>query len=121
VGIERNIEVRKTAELVFSLLEDSAGEIPDERDRRRYWGILLKLVGDKIPQGRELAESCRGAMDDQESRQFGRLPMPFGEYRGRPVDEVPLDRLEWYATQQFIDDLRRYLRSRRVVAENSDR
>lgn len=61
-----------------------------------------------------------GPMTDDEARLFGRFPVPYGEFRGRPVDDVPMDRLDWYADQTFGDQLRRYLASRRIKNEKRD-
>jgi uncharacterized protein (DUF3820 family) len=56
-------------------------------------------------------------MTDQEARLFGDTRMPFGEFKGIRIDDVELGRLEWYADQPFQKQLRRYLNSRRVLAE----
>ena len=63
-------------------------------------------------QGRRLDK-----MTDLEARRFGNELIPFGEFQGKRIDEVPLDRLVWYADQTLTNDLRRYLASDRVKVE----
>jgi hypothetical protein len=60
-------------------------------------------------------EIDRGAMTDEQSREFGAMVIPFGKYAGSRYDEVPLDYLEWLADQN--SKLVRYVRSRRVQEE----
>lgn len=81
-----------------------------------FWEKLHKMVCRHVKCPKE--ESTRKfVMDKQEAVQFGNEVMPFGGYVGKRVDDVPLERLWWYADQSFIDDLRRYLRSKRVQSE----
>jgi uncharacterized protein (DUF3820 family) len=57
-------------------------------------------------------------MTDQEARQFGNQPMLFGKCVGKRLDEIELDYLDWLADQPFHKNLRRYLASRRIQAED---
>ncbi len=56
-------------------------------------------------------------MSREEAKTFEEQPMSFGEYKGCPIGTVPLDRLQWYANQQFTDELRRYITSELVQKE----
>ena len=59
-------------------------------------------------------------MDDGRAKLFGSTRLPFGEFVGQRVDDVPMERLQWYADQTFTDELRRYLESDRVKGESHD-
>jgi len=43
---------------------------------------------------------------------LGAVPMPFGEHRDKPLDDVPLQYLEWLCGKQeeFLQGLRAYLK-----------
>jgi hypothetical protein len=43
---------------------------------------------------------------------LGATAMPFGRFNGQPLDEVPLDYLDWLcrSTENFLEDLRAYLK-----------
>lgn len=113
MGIEENIAARKAAVEVFEFAEQCLGDHVEES----YWRKLRDLVLAKCP----LKPSKKGSigMTDAELRRFGRELMPFGEFMGKRVDEVPLERLSWYADWSFVDQLRRYLKSERIVLERA--
>jgi uncharacterized protein (DUF3820 family) len=95
---------REDAETIFQLCE--------EQQTVRFWEVLAGLVATKLPAPRTVP-----VMTELEAYKFGQREVPFGEFRGRRVDEVPLERLLWYADQRFVDELRRYLHSSRIRAE----
>lgn len=64
------------------------------------------------------AEVDRTAMSDDEARRFGGQIITFGVHQSKRYDDVPLDYLEWLADQNAA--LVRYVRSRRVKAEQED-
>ncbi len=109
--VRGRIDARLAAETVASLADEEAlvhGKL--------FWVQLHKICCAHVPCSKE-EEQQKRTMTDAESRQFGAGVMPFGEYAGKRIDEVPLDRLEWYTEQSFVDSLRRYLRSRRIQSE----
>jgi hypothetical protein len=64
------------------------------------------------------AEVDRTAMSDDAARRFGDQIITFGVHQGQRYDDVPLEYLEWLADQNAA--LVRYVRSRRVKAEQED-
>lgn len=58
-------------------------------------------------------------MSDEVARRFGNNTMGFGKYVGQRIDEIPIDYLLWFVEQKdtFKQELRRYIKSRRVQAE----
>jgi hypothetical protein len=102
------------AEEVFELV---ASEAMQHDDAQRFWERLAELVGEHAPKATSEPRAL-DAMTDEEARLFEvRWTMPFGEYTGHKIKDVPLERLCWYADQRFNDALRRYLRSPRIRAE----
>ena len=118
---KRNIEQRKAAEVAHELAVTIEGEHGFE-NAKRYWENVVRLARKRLPLRLPLddgEEEKPNKMTDQEAKAFGQQEtMPFGEFAGMKVDDVPLDRLLWYADQTFTDDLRRYLESDRVKGEN---
>lgn len=114
--IENNVAAREAAELVANLMEEQ-GRIYGPR----FWEGLGELIGGRlqVKVDAEVKKKAR-AMTDAAARRFGHQLMPYGEFAGRRVDDVSLDRLRWYADQVFTDDLRRYLESDRVGREDAD-
>ena len=128
---KRNIEQRKAAEVAHELAVTIQGEHGFEEKRsslregevrvgaERYWEEVIRLAKTHLPSEIDV-EYKPDKMTDQEARAFGQQEtMPFGEFAGMRVDEVPLDRLLWYADQSFTDDLRRYLESNRIKNESN--
>lgn len=118
MSIEDNIKARQIAETIMDLVKSETLSLGLETNTRVYVE-LRRLIDEILPEKPEL---CPDLMSDEESRQFGRSAMPFGAHAGKPVDEVPLDYLEWLSDDpdNFHVRLRRYLKSRRVVAEMED-
>lgn len=115
-SIEANIAARLAAEQIAELADGEA-----KNHGNRFWKELASIINAHVPfpAVRRNAKKA-GPMCDKESRVFGQqMLMPFGEFAGMKIDDVPLGRLEWYADQTFTDDLRRYLQSERVKRERS--
>lgn len=113
ISIEANIAARLAAEQVAELADGEA-----ENHGRRFWSELLRIIRDRLPPPLVQKKASVQMMSDQEAGLFGRTErVPFGEFVGKRVDDVPLERLQWYADQTFVDDLRRYLQSDRVKGE----
>jgi uncharacterized protein (DUF3820 family) len=115
VGIKENLKARLAAEQVAELADEEA-----KVHGRRFWEQLMLIVSAHVPPPRKPRKVPAEPMTDKEARLFGMQPMPYGEYVAKPVDDVPLPRLQWYADQTFTDDLRRYLESSRIRNEGGD-
>lgn len=117
--MRNNIESRKAAEGVFKGLLETM-DLQDFHPSPRFWEVLHNLIGQYTPQPVEVkgtGEVAVSRMSDKQAKKFEKDRMPFGEYQGKQVKEVPLERLEWYAQQDFIDRVRSYLLSKRVREE----
>jgi hypothetical protein len=114
MGIEENLKARLAAKEIMEWASDEAFKHGD-----RLWEELARLVSLELPSKQELprSRSPLQPMADIEAKRFGKQLMPYGEFSGWRVDNVPLERLAWYADQTFTDDLRRYLKSERVKLE----
>ena len=103
----QRIEARYAAELIASMADEEA-----QTKGKHVWKCLHDICCAHVPckvQEKELEEKHSREMSPGEARSFEGEAMPFGEFAGTLVGEVPIDRLEWYADQRFIDELRRYL------------
>jgi len=109
--IEENTEARRSAETICGLAEYEAA-----KHGGRFWDCLARMISKHTSPKEEIKRL--GPMSDQETKAFGSERMPFGEFAGKRIDDIPLDRLRWYADQIFIDELRRYLESDRVKGED---
>ena len=126
MGIEANIKARRLADDALTLIIELLAESRDNRGGdfgRRFWRAIAeaatKQAGDS-PAASGQDAAAQPAMTDEESRRFGQTPMRFGKHAGDRIDDVPIDYLIWLAEYQrnnFKDDLRRYVQSRRVQAE----
>lgn len=109
------IRARLAAEEVASLADGEA-----EVHGKHFWKCLHDIccahVHCKVEEAlrKKRQDEC---MSDGEVQRFDKELVPFEAFRGKMVKDVPLDRLEWYADQTFVDQLRRYLRSKRVKHE----
>ena len=120
-NIQANVRARGAAEEAMEFACDVEAEWKGSHRlfEVRFWSELLKLVEKKFYRGDRPKETKDTAakMTDLEARRFGNELIPFGEFRGKRIGEVPLDRLCWYADTVFVDDLRKYLASDRVKVE----
>lgn len=115
--VQLSKQIRESARQLFDLACDMATE---STDPSRFWAEFDKLRPEVAENVHKTRPKEKGKMTDLEARRFGSRPIPFGEFAGRRVDDVPLDRLEWYACQNFVDDLRRYLNADRIQRENDE-
>ena len=112
MGIEDNVAEHQRAEEVHALAcTEGSGD--------RYWRKLYELVAKHVPPPpkRAKAKLKDVKMTDAEAKRFGLQLIPFGEFMGMRVDDVPMERLVWYGDQRWIDELRRYLKSDRIRGE----
>ncbi len=106
---------RETAHTAVELVLSEAAALPPEA-RAVYWEEVRKL----LPVATVHVGRPRGIepFSDARAKAWGRTRIPFGQYEDTPVDELPLDYLEFLAEPSaFIRDLRRYLASRLVQQE----
>jgi uncharacterized protein (DUF3820 family) len=117
--IKQRAAAREQAKTVASLVVEEAGRI-DAAAQGAFWDELRKILPIEI---QEVAVQTSAAaetppMSDRQARAFGQSRMAFGEFQGTRIDEVPLERLQWYAdTSPFQKQLRRYLASSRIQSE----
>jgi hypothetical protein len=98
-----NVRAREAAEEAMGFVREVEQEFGctfGKDGQTRFWEKLKELVEKKInvnPPPEPMRQP--GKMTNLEARRFGHELIPFGEFRGKRVDEVPLDRLRWYADQ----------------------
>lgn len=124
--IQQRIDARREADEVAALISGSLAALPNDDARVQFWKRLRSTTpilvdgnaGDAKPEKPEPLLP----MSDRESKEFGGKPMEFGKHKGTRVDEVPLEYLLWLSQtkDQFKIDLRRYVMSRRIQAEQED-
>ena len=108
--LQRKVKSRKAAEAVIELLKES---IDGDMDEGHFWRIVRDRVLVFAPLQR--LTSPIEPMTDVETRRFENGIMPYGEFKGRTIKNVPLDRLDWYAgNDDFRDDLKKYLANEEV-------
>jgi len=112
--VKNRIDARHAAETIAELADEQAMKYG-----KVFWEQLHKICCAHVPclVAEEMKKSSMGM---QESREFGRSVIDFGKHEGQRIDEVPMSWLEWYADLYFVDNIRRYLRSRRIREENNE-
>jgi len=127
--IHANIEARKQAELMISLMIEAGAECAD---RVLYFQNLRQLFDELSPPPKTRPATRLATpepppatftelMTDEESREFGGHQIGFGKHAGARIDEVPLAYLKWLAgqitTTAFGSNLAYYLASNRITSE----
>ena len=115
MGIAENLQARLAAEAIAELADGEANV-----HGNRFWVELTRIANDHVSNPPSSKRLEIQPMTDVEAARFGKQLMPYGEFAGKRVDDVPLERLAWYADQTFTDDLRRYLKSDRVQREDRE-
>ena len=111
--LAKNVAARMAAESLMDLAREEG-----QKHGSRYWLLLAGMIDVHLPKPTEKVEKTKKApMTAMEAKRFGKRTIPFGQFVGKMIDDVPLERLQWYADQTFVDDLRRYLESDRVGRE----
>ncbi len=115
-SVERNKKARECAEATADLVTQESHNLPEE-GRERFWEVLAKELKGHLPDQKRNFNF--EPMTDREARLFGEEEMKFGKFRGKYIDEVPLDYLEYLADAQrmFSTKIRRYLESKRIKQE----
>lgn len=106
-------------EIAVIAREEEDGIQPSARGR--YWDVLFEELKKHFPQHKLRKDGPEVApFSDAGAEAFGRQEMPFGKHKGERIDDVPMDYLEWFASQtdSFKRDLNRYLLSKRVSRES---
>jgi uncharacterized protein (DUF3820 family) len=110
-SLKENMYQRELAELCFDQLVIDNGEA-----KPRFWEVIIELAQQQI--GATPQTGSEASMTDDEARRFGKQTITFGKFQGKPIDEVPIDYLEWYVdSQQFAKDVAKYLQSQRIRSE----
>jgi len=108
--IKRRVAAREKARTVIPLILEEVAAV-EQTACDAFWDEIRKILPQQ-PQA-----SSDQPMTDEQARVFGFTEMPYGEFKGRPVNSVPIDRLEWYADSKFQKLLIRYLNSPNVKRE----
>lgn len=90
-----------------------------------FWQLVRDFVVKKVPAISSRVEKVV-PFTDKEADRFGREEMPFGEFQGKFVRDVPVERLDWYVSsdedlRDFRMKLRKYVTNenvRRRLAES---
>jgi uncharacterized protein (DUF3820 family) len=116
VTIEDNVKEGKLAGEAATLVVDFARELGVDQ-LSFYLKVLAWLqMHKKLPLEEEKKDDIK-KMNDVQVARFENQLMPYGEFAGKSVKNVPLDRLQWYADQKFTDQLRLYLKSSKIKRE----
>jgi uncharacterized protein (DUF3820 family) len=107
-AIRHRIAARERARDVYCLIAEEAANISFDACEA-FWDEIRKL----LPPLKQ-ANSTSGPMTDEQANIFGMSKMPFGEFKGWQVCQVPMDRLEWYSDSKFQQQLVRYLNSPKI-------
>lgn len=114
--IEDNVKEGKLAGEAATLVVDFARELGVDQ-LSFYLKVLAWLqMHKKLPLEEEKKDDIK-KMNDVQVARFENQLMPYGEFAGKSVKNVPLDRLQWYADQKFTDQLRLYLKSSKIKRE----
>lgn len=105
--VQRVAEGKAAREFAKQLHEMVKDEIQLNKDIRSdlFWSAFAKLVDDRLLSS-GVKQPPADKMTDDESKRFGKQLIPYGVFRGKPIDSIPLDRLCWYADQRFTDEIR---------------
>lgn len=110
--IKRRVAAREKARTIIPLIIEEAATVePDICDA--FWDEIRKSLPQQPTQG----AASDQPMTDEQARVFGFTEMPYGEFKGQPVNSVPFNRLEWYADSKFQKLLVRYLNSPNIKCE----
>ena len=115
MGVEENVSIGKAVKAALELcVELGHGLPPDAVTQSRFYRAIRNELIERYPLDKEA--SRQETLTDVESRRFGLQPMQGRKHEGDQIDDVPLDYLHWFAeTSDFVKELRRYLKSPRVV------
>lgn len=110
--IADNVKQRQVAVECLSLAAETASDFDSPE---RFWQAMRAGIDAHLPP--PVVNPRDRPMTNEEAAKFGKSSMPFGEFKGQAVGDVPLERLAWYADQSWGRDASRYLQSPNVAAE----
>lgn len=120
MSIAANIAARKAAETVVDLINGELRGLIDQHGRDAigpFFATLRECYGNNLTVEKtvEVEHTPRDPrpMTDDEASAFEARRMPWGKYKGKQIDEVPLDYLQWVLDQPdtFKAEIERYLAS----------
>jgi uncharacterized protein (DUF3820 family) len=106
--IKRRVKAREQARILIALITEEATNITSD---------AIESFWDEIRQSLppiDIQSTSNLPMTDEQARIFGLTLMPFGEFKGQAIRDVPMGRLEWYSDSQFQKQLVRYLNSPKI-------
>lgn len=104
---------RERARAIIEIMSEEVDEIPAAA-RDAFWD---EIKFSKFARTELLIKEPAAPiepMTDEQAGVFGLSRMPFGEFVGTPICDVPMDRLEWYADSKFQKQLVCYLESPKI-------
>ena len=120
----QNKQAREAAEEFYELIRESAEKLPTINARLRFYETLdqfCKVECQGFASSSDLAKS--GPMTNDEVAAFLREYMPFGQYQGMRIADVPLTYLDWLIggseSERFKARVRRCLENREVAKQLS--
>jgi len=106
--IAARVDARKQAEVVCSLMVEVAEEF-DGDCLDSFWEVIRAVVP-VDPAAVPKVEVKPKPFSPAEQRRFGSTPIPDGDYKGVPVNQVSGDVLLMYCTtDSFSESVKRYL------------
>jgi uncharacterized protein (DUF3820 family) len=132
MSIAANIAARQAAETVVDLINDELRGLIDTHGRDAlvtFFATLRECYRDNLTVEvvKEVERAPRGPrpMTDSEASAFEARRMPWGKHKGKRIDEVPIDYLQWMLDQPdtFKVEIKQYLESewvRKVEGDSLD-
>lgn len=105
-AIKQNMQDRTDATAIFAFIKTQRERTP------RFWEILASLIANENP--RPQAAANEDPMSDEEARNFEKITMPYGQFKDKPIGDVPVNYFaNLFSLTPFNKRLRRYVRSHR--------
>lgn len=116
--VTERIIARREAEQVVELCRDSSTILSNE-SQALFWSIIRDHALMMSPLPKPTNARLMEPMSDSEARLMEQRVVPFGQYKGQRVHEVPLKYIDWLVGQKdtFREDLGRYLLNAQVMHE----
>lgn len=111
------VSAGKSAKEVFEFAcHETAGLTKEISDH--FWKGLGQMVNEKLPGATTAPQP--DTIDDKISREIGKMLVTVGKHKGKKIDEIPMDYLEWIVDNwkdEWGDKIRQYLESPRIKSE----
>lgn len=123
--IGANIAARQAAEAVVDLINGELRTLIDQHGQDAlapFFATLRECYLDNLTVEVEVERAPARPMTDGEASAFEARRMPWGKHKGKTIDEVPLDYLQWVLDQPdtFKVEIERYLISEWVMKAEGD-